>query len=143
MRKLQKINAPIQPYIVRNAPSYERRRVRAVFDSLTAVVLFRHGESETELFVSDQDDATAAIWIPKRPVLLDPKERGRFLVVTMTRTDANRFRFFPKIIDWDRYVPEERVMLTDAVECAKRIRFRMSGQSSNRPTWSGGRNVFA
>lgn len=142
MRKLSEISAPILPSQPGRVPS-ERRRVRAVFDSLTAMVLFKHGENETQLFVSDDDDATGAVWIPKQPVLLDTKDRGRFLVVTMTRTAAQRHGFALRILDRNRYLPEERAMLDDAVEVARNKRFRFSGQSNNRPTWSGGRHVYA
>lgn len=31
------------------------------------------------------------------------------------------------IFDWDRYLPEEQLLLKDAVECAQRARQRLSG----------------
>ena len=143
MRQLSKITAPIQPYIIRSAPSYARRRVNPVQDTFTAIVMIRHDETETELFVSDDDrrrrglDSQAAH--PSRP-----KDRGKFIVVTLTRTDARRFGFVvPVLFDFDRYLPEERADLTDAIEAAKRKRMRFSGQSNNRPTWAGGRHVYA
>jgi hypothetical protein len=106
MRKLSKINAAIQPNIVRNAPSYARRRVNMVQDTFTSIVMVKHSETETELLVSDDDDAVGAVWIPKSPVLLDPKDRGKFIVVTLTHTDARRFGFaVPVLFDFDRYVP--------------------------------------
>jgi len=123
--------------------SFPRRRVRAVFDSLTCLVVIAHQETPTEIFVSDDGDAIGAVWLPKGPILIDPRDRGPFKVITLTRTMAQLNGLAPCILDWDRYTPSERVLLKDAVETAKRARARMSGQSSNRPTWSGGRNVYA
>jgi hypothetical protein len=123
--------------------SFPRRRVRAVYDSLTCLVVIAHQETPTEIFVSDDGDAIGAVWLPKGPILIDPRDRGRFKVITLTRTMAQLNGLAPCILDWDRYTPAERVLLKDAVETAKRSRERMSGQSSNRPTWSGGRNVYA
>lgn len=123
--------------------SFPRRRVRAVFDSLTCLVVIVHQETPTEIFVSDDGDAVGAVWLPKGPILIDPRDRGPFKVITLTRTMAQLNGLAPCILDWERYTPAERVLLKDAVETAKRSRERMSGRSSNRPTWSGGRNVYA
>jgi hypothetical protein len=141
MRKLSAVTANILPQPIGHR-SFARRRVRAVFDSLTCLVLVKHSESATEIFVSDDGDAVGAIWIHKAPLLVDPKDRGPFIVVTMTRTMAQQKGLAPCILDWDRYTPAERVLLKDAIETARRSRERMSGHSSNRPTWSGGRNVY-
>lgn len=142
MRSLSTITASIVPPRP-GQRSFARRRVQAVYDSLICLVLVKHSESATDLFVSDDGDAVGAIWIHKAPVLVDPKDRGPFLVVTMTRTMAQQKGLAPCILDWDRYTPAERVLLKDAIETARRSRERMSGHSSNRPTWSGGRNVYA
>ena len=142
MRKLSVITANIIP----PAPgqrSYGRRRVRNVMNSLTCLVLVRHDQNPTQLFVSDDGDAVGAIWLNRGPLLVDPKDRGPFLVVTMTRTMAQQKGLAPCILDWDRYTPDERLMLKDAVEAAKRTRQRLNGENGNRPTWSGGRNVYA
>jgi len=42
-------------------------------------------------------------------------------------------------------LPQEIAQLDDALAAAKRGRDRLRGTiaSSNRPTWSGGRNVYA
>lgn len=140
MRKLSTITAEILPY---PAPrTYARRRVRAVYDSLTCLVLVKHQETETEIFVSDDGDAIGAIWLHRAPILIDPKERGNFLVVTLTRSLAQQKGLAPCILDWDRYTPQERAMLKDAVEVAKRTRDRLSGHVQPMG-WHGGRNVFA
>lgn len=142
MRKLSTITATILPPPP-GQRTFARRRVRAIFDSLTCLVLVKHAENATQLFVSDDGDAVGAIWLNRATLLVDPKDRGPFLVVTMPRTMAQKKGLAPCIIDWDRYTPGERVMLKDAVETARRSRERMSGRSSNQPTWSGGRNVYA
>lgn len=142
MRSLATITATIIP----TAPdrrSFPRRRVRAVFDSLTCLVLIKHDESPTQLQVSDDGDPIGAVWIQKTPVLVDPKNRGRFLVVTLPRTMAQQKGLYLSLIDRERFLPEERADLDDAIQAAKRARERMSGRSNNRPTWSGGRNVYA
>ena len=142
MRKLSAITASIVPPPI-GQRSFARRRVRAVYDSLTCMCLVRHGESPTEIFVSDDGDVTSAIWLHRAPVLVDPKQRGKFLVVTLSRTLAQQKGLALSIIDRSRFLPEERADLEDAVEAARRTRERMFGRSQNRPTWSGGRNVYA
>jgi hypothetical protein len=141
MRRLSTITARIVPYPA--APrSFGRRRVRAVFDSLTCIVVVVHQETDTQIFVSDDGDPIGGIWLHRAPVLIDPKDRGPFLVITLTRTLAQQKGLAPRILDWDRYTAEERAMLKDAVETAKRTRDRLSGHVQPM-AWSGGRNVFA
>jgi hypothetical protein len=142
MRRLSLITANIVPSRPGQRPN-ARRRVRNVMNSLTCLCLVKHAENETQIFVSDDGDAVGAIWLNRGPLLVDPKDRGPFLVVTMTRTMAHQKGLAPCILDWDRYTPDERLMLKDAVEAAKRIRQRLNGENGNRPTWSGGRNVYA
>lgn len=143
MRKLSEVTAPILPRRLSDVPrSFDRRKVRAVINSLTCLVLVKHGESPTQLFVSDDGDAVGAVWVDRMPVLIDPKDRGPFLVVTMTRTLAQQKGFAPVIRDWDAYTPAERLMLKDAVETAKRNRMRLSGQKTQCAAWRSG-NVFA
>lgn len=142
MRSLRTLTAPILPEPLTRR-SFDRRRRDRVFDSLTCLVLVKHAESATEIQVSDDGDPIGAIWMHKTPVLVDPKNRGRFLVVTMTRTMAQQKGLSLCILDRSRFLPEEIADLEDAVATARRARERMSGRSNNRPTWSGGRNVYA
>lgn len=121
--------------------SFPRRRVRAVFDSLTCLVLFKHGENETQLFVSDDGDAIGAVWIHKAPLLVDPRDRGPFLVVTLPRTLAQQKGLSLCLIDRERFTREERADLEDAVATAARSRKRMSGREEPLPF--PGRNAFA
>lgn len=141
MRKLSEVTAPILPRLEARPRSFDRRRVRAVFDSLTCIVLVKHQEEPTQLFVSDDGDATGAVWLHKAPILIHPKDRGNFLVVTLTRSLAQQKSLSPRILDWDRYTPDERAMLKDAVDTAKRTRDRLGGRIQPLPF--PGRNAFA
>lgn len=121
--------------------SFPRRRVRAMFDSLTCLVLFKHGENATQLFVSDDADPVGAIWLHRAPLLVERKDRGRFLVVTLTRTLAQQKGIALRIIDRARFTPEERSDLEDAIATAARARKRLSGREDALPF--PGRNAFA
>lgn len=139
MRPLSEISAPIIRSTVR---SYDRRPVRSAQSSFTCLVLVKHAESEGQILVSDDGDAVGAIWIPKAPLLIDPKDRGAFLVVTLTHQLATQKRLSAlSILDWDRYTPSERAMLKDAVETARRTRSRLSGYEEPLPF--PGRNAWA
>lgn len=140
MRSLQSITTPI----IRKAErrSYPRRSVRSFYNSLTCLVLFRHQENATQLLVSDDGDAVGAVWIDKGPVLVDPRFPGPFLVVTLTRTEAQKHRFTSCILDWSKYTPKEQCQLKAAVEAAYRARKRFSGQQE-RCASHHGRNYFA
>lgn len=143
MRSLSEVSAPILPTRTDSRCTYNRRRVRAVYDSLTTVPVVLHDQTPTELYVSKDGDPLHAVWIHRAPVLIDRKDRGRFLVLTLTRTVADQKGLNLCIIDREKFLPEERADLEDAIQTAKRARERMSGRSNNRPTWSGGRNVYA
>lgn len=126
MRQLSAISAPLLPTRTDTRRSYNRRRrSRLVLDSLTSVMVVRHDETATELYVSKDGDPLNAVWIHRSPVLVDPKNRGRFLVITMTRTMAHQKGFYAGIIDRSRFLPEERADLEDAILTARRARERM------------------
>lgn len=138
MRPLSEISAPIIRSTVR---SYDRRPVRSAQSSFTCLVLVKHAESEGQILVSDDGDAVGAIWIPKAPLLIDPKDRGPFLVVTLTHQLASQKSLRVALLDWDRYSDSERADLKDAVEVARRTRSRLSGFEDVLPF--PGRNAFA
>lgn len=56
--------------------SHQRRQIRSVFNSLTCLAVFKHDESDTQLYVSHNDDPLCAVWIKKNPLLLDPRFTG-------------------------------------------------------------------
>ena len=125
MRRLATISAPLLPTRTDTRRSYARRQRRAVYDSLTSVMVVRHGETATELYVSKDGNPLSATWIHKSPVLVDRKNRGRFLVITMTRTMAHQKGLYAGIVDRSRFLPEERADLEDAILTARRARERM------------------
>jgi hypothetical protein len=125
MRSLSQVSAPLLPTRTDTRRSFARRQRRAVYDSLTYVMVVRHGETPTELYVSKDGNVLSAVWIHKSPILIDPKNRGRFLVLTMTRTMEQKYGFSHGIIDREKFLPEERANLEDAIQTAKRARERM------------------
>ena len=143
MRPLSEISAPIIRSTVR---SYDRRQVRTVYDSLTVLCLFKHDETGGEVFVSHNDDPLCAVWIKKQPLLIDPRFSGRFVVVTLTKQMAQekRLAVFP-ILDFDKYVPEERKQLQAAIDAAYRARTRHRSAAGYTTSSMGhmGRNSFA
>jgi hypothetical protein len=139
MRKLSTITAPIIAPLAKR--SYDRRPIRSAQSSFTCLVLVRHAESDGQILVSDDGDAVGAIWLSKAPLLIDPKDRGPFLVVTLTHQLATQKRLRVAILDWSRYTDQERLLLKDAVEVARRTRSRLSGFEDALPF--PGRNMFA
>ena len=125
MRSLSQVSAPLLPTRTDTRRSYARRQRRAVYDSLTCLMVVKHDETPTELYVSKDGDPLSAVWIHKSPVLVERKDRGRFLVVTMTRTMAHQKGLYAGIVDRARFLPEERADLEDAIQTARRTRERM------------------
>lgn len=143
MRKLAEISAPIIRSTVR---SYDRRPVRAVHDSLTALCLFKHDETETQLYVSHNDDPLCAVWIKKQPLLIDPRFFGRFVVITLTKAlAAEKHLAAMPILDFDKYLPEERRELQAAIDAAYRARTRHRSAAGYTTSSMGhmGRNTWA
>lgn len=140
MRKLSEITSNILSFPV-PVRTFGRRQARPT-SGMTCIVLFLHDESASQLYISDDGDATSAVWINRAPVYVEPKDRGRFLVVTMPEHMLREKHLSPySILDYDRYTPDERVMLKDAVESAGRARKRLSGYRDPLPY--PGRNAFA
>lgn len=143
MRSLSEISAPLLPTRTDSQRSYARRRRERVTSGMTVLALFKHDESATEIFVSYNDDPLCAVWIAKQPVLIDPRFAGRFVVITLTHTLAQQKHLaaFP-ILDFDRYLPEERQQLQAAIDAAYRARQRHRGvQQSSMGHY--GRNLYA
>lgn len=143
MRKLAEISAPLLPTRNDSPRSYARRRVQAVHSSLTVLCLFKHDETESQLYVSHNDDPLCAVWIKKQPLLIDPRFPGRFVVITLPNTLAQQKQLsvFP-ILDFDRYLPEERKQLQAAIDAAYRARQRHRGVQQSSMGYMG-RNSFA
>ena len=143
MRSLSQISAPLLPTRTDSPRSYARRRRERVTSELTVLALFKHDESATEIFVSHNDDPLCAVWITKQPLLIDPRFAGRFVVITLTHTLAQQKQLavFP-ILDFDRYLPEERKQLQAAIDAAYRARLRHRGVQQSSMGYMG-RNAFA
>lgn len=143
MRTLSEISAPLLPRRDEGARSYARRKVRAVHDSLTVLCLFNHDETDTQLYVSHNDDPLCAVWIRKQPLLIDPRFAGRFVVITIPNQLAREksLAVFP-ILDFAKYLPHERKQLQAAIDAAYRARQRASGQRDRCASYHG-RNYFA
>lgn len=141
MRTLSEITSTIVPFPT-PARSFGRRPLRSFAGQLTCLTLFKHQEIAGMVSVSDDGDAVGAVWIQKAMVTIDPKDRGPFLVVTISQALARQHNLQVCILDWDRYTPAERLMLKDAVECAQRSRQRLGGY---RPSFSrcNGRDHYA
>lgn len=141
MRKLSQITANVIPYP--SAPrSFGRRPLSSMVGHLTALMLFKHGETEGLLHVSDNNDAVAAVWIPKAMVSIAAPDRGRFLVVTLPAKLARDKGLSTPLIERAGFLPDELAQLNDAITAAKRARDRLCGHVQPMG-WSGGRNVFA
>lgn len=138
MRKLAEISAPILPLATR---SHARRPLASFWAGLTCLVLVRHQETEKALFVSDDDDVIGAVWVPKAMLVVDPKDRGPFVVATMSLNFAREKRLQLRFIDPERFCDVKRDMLKDAVSTAARTRLRLAGHQDALPF--PGRNAFA
>lgn len=146
MRSLSQISAPLLPTRNDSPRSYARRRRDRVTSGLTVLCLFKHDESATEIFVSHNDDPLAAVWISKQPLPIDPRFSGRFVVVTLTKQMAQEksLAVFP-ILDFDKYLPEERKQLQAAIDAAWRARTRHRSAAGYTTSSMGhmGRNSWA
>lgn len=142
MRKLSVITSNIAPLRSGQRP-YARRPLNSYVGRNTCVMLFRHQETATHILLSANDDVLCAVWLPKALLSIDRTDRGRFLVVTVAQRTVDMNRLGTCLIDRSRYLPEERVLLEEAITMASRARRRLNGENGNRPTWSGGRNVYA
>lgn len=123
------------------ARSFPRRPLSSFAGHVTCLMLFRHGESATEIEVSDDGDAVGAVWLSKALLAIDRTDRGRFLVVTISQRVAHQHHLATPIIDRARFTHEERADLEDAIATAARTRKRLSGREEPLPF--PGRNMFA
>lgn len=141
MRKLSQITATIVPYP--SAPrTFGRRPLSSVVGHLTCLVLFKHGETETCLIVSDDNDHIGAVSIPKALIELHDRFKGRFVVATLSAHIARTKGLGTPLIERATFLPEELSELNDAFACAKRTRDRLCGHVQQCATWRSG-NLFA
>lgn len=123
------------------ATSFDRRPLPRFFGQLTCIVLVKHQERDKALFVSDDGDVVGGVWLPKAMLVIDAKDRGPFLVVTISQAFAAQKRLSLRFIDPRQFCDTERDMLAEAVATAARTRLRLRG--FQQPLAYPGRNAFA
>lgn len=121
--------------------SYGRRPLAPLFGHLTCLVLVKHGETEKALLVSDDGDAVGAVWVPKVVLIIEPGERGRFIIATISKAITAQKRLDCRFIDPARFLAEEITVLQEAKMLAARSRNRLRGHRDALPY--PGRNAFA
>jgi hypothetical protein len=141
MRK-SPVSSTVTPFPVPSSRSHDRRPLASFFGHLTCLVLVKHHATDKALFVSDDGDAVGAVWAPRAMLSIDPADRGKYLVATLSQAFAAQKRLEVRFIDHDRLTPEESAQLGQAQELAKRTRQRLNGSRAPM-AWSGGRNAFA
>ncbi len=144
MRSIADITSTIIP-VAPGTPSFGRRPLNSSAARMTSMVLFRHDQTDAMVSVSDDDDATGAVWIPKIMLGIDLYDRGRFLVVMISQALIQQHRLQEyATFNWDRYLPEERLMLQAACDVARRKRDRLNGRVAvKRYSRCNGRNHYA
>lgn len=124
------------------ALSFPRRALAPIPGNLTCLVLIRHFETPTALLVSDDGDAAKAVWLPKSMLILEPGDRGEFIVATLPKIIAERKRLYPRSIDHASEWGELRLrLLVEAQSLAARNRNRL--RNFRDPLPFPGRNMFA
>jgi hypothetical protein len=123
------------------ARTFGRRPLASVVGHLTCLMLFKHGESASDVLVSDDGDAVGAVALPKALISIAAPDRGRFLVVTLPAKLARDKGLSTPILNRDGFAPDERAQLNDAIATAARSRKRLSG--FQEPLAYPGRNAFA
>jgi hypothetical protein len=121
--------------------TFGRRPLASVVGHLTCLMLFKHGETASDVLVSDDGDAVGAVALPKALISIAAPDRGRFLVVTLPAKLARDKGLSTPIIDRDGFAADERAQLNDAIATAARSRKRLSG--FQEPLAYPGRNAFA
>src|ERR1700732_2483373 len=111
--------------IVRLSPGprpYERRRIVPALGHLTCLALVKHRETEKAVLVSDNDDESSAVWLPKALLIIEPCTSGDFIVATMSRAFADQKGLYPRWIDYSDWSLERIEQLQQATSLAARKR---------------------
>lgn len=131
MRRLSEITSSILPFPA-EARSFGRRPLASFFDGLTALVLVKHRQNETgtALLVSDDADPVGAVWVPRAMLVIDPTDRGRILVATMSKAFAAQKGLRISLFNPAHLLPGEADILTEAEAVAARARLGMRNHRS-------------
>jgi hypothetical protein len=141
MRRVSPITANIIRFPAASR-QFGRRPLSSVVGHLTCLMLVKHQEIDAMVLVSDDGDAVGAVWLPKAMMSIDARDRGRFLVATLSAKLAREKNLGSPIIDRAVFSPLEAEQIEDAITTASRARKRLCGYQEPMG-WSGGRNVFA
>lgn len=94
MRKPSNVVA-FPPRAASRPNSYPRRTLAPIPGNLTCLVLIKHAETEKALLVSDNGDPSKARWVPKSMLMIEPGDRGEFIVATMPKLIAEQRGLYP------------------------------------------------
>ena len=133
---------PARPQVERTA-SYPRRTLAPIPGNLTCLVLIRHMASQKAVKVSDNGDQSKAVWCPRSMLMLDPADRGIFLVATLPKFVAEKNNLHPRFIDAEKLglTIQQAVQLAEAESLAARKRNQL--RKYRDPLPFPGRNAFA
>lgn len=120
-----------------------RRSLAPIPGAMTCLVLIKHMATQRALKVSDNGDEAKAVWCPRSMLMLDPVERGIFLVATLPKFVADQNHLFPRFIDAEKlgFTIAQAAQLAEAESLAakKRNQLRLYRDPLPYP----GRNAFA
>jgi hypothetical protein len=134
-------SADIVRFPARPSVSYPRRTLAPIPGNMTCLVLIKHGETAKALLVSDNGDQSRARWCPKSMLIIEPGDRGKFLVATMPKLIAEQRSFYPRPIDREAFTETQLRLLCEAESLAARNRNRLRNHQGSLPY--PGRNAFA
>jgi len=123
--------------------SFPRRLLAPIPGNLTCLVLIKHMATEKAVKVSDNGDQSKAVWCARSMLILDPVERGIFLVATLPKLVAQKNNLHPRFIDAEKlgFTPEQVEQLAEAESLAARKRNQLRNYRDPLPF--PGRNAFA
>ncbi|MEN6535679.1 MAG: hypothetical protein ABFD89_18590 [Bryobacteraceae bacterium] len=138
-------NAPTFSNVIRlpqRPNSYPRRPLAPNRNAMTALALFKHGETEKALKVSDCNDESRAVWCPKAMLIVECEAPEGVIVAAMPQCVAEQKRLWPRFVDREGWSEAKIDALNEAEAFAARKRNRLRNY---RPSSLGhfGRNQFA
>ncbi|MES5483628.1 hypothetical protein QMZ05_12790 [Bradyrhizobium sp. INPA03-11B] len=122
--------------------TFDRRRPRSINAGLTCLALTKHNATDKALLVSDNGDATRAVWCPKVMFQIEPGEMPfDFIVATMSSAFAQQKGLGPRFVDRTGWSAEKIAALAcvERIAATKRLQYR----GFHQPLPFPGRNAFA
>ncbi len=138
-------NAPSSSNVVRfprRSASFPRRPLAPMRNALTCLSLFRHGETDRALKVSDCGDKAKAVWLPKAMLIVESGPREGVIVATLPVSIAEQNHLWPRFVDREGWSEARVDAFNEAEALAARKRNRLR---NHRASSLGhfGRNLFA